>query len=462
MDRRLKPPRAISLGQLKGTFILEGPVNDCRTDWAGLVPTGVASDSRDVRAGDLFVAGPGSRAHGAAFVPSAVQGGAVAVLTDRSGLDVLGDVHVPVLVKEDVGPLAAPIAAAIWGQPAEHLRTVAVTGTHGVATTANMVHRLFVSSGVHAVEVVSERLTAPQLHRLLASDPGATDAVLALPANALRRGAGIGLRPDVVAVAALHDPRPQVLVSLASEVRVLLAAARHRVILLDSDTSAHLADEFPDAVLVALATSPHAHRATWRVTGVGADGAASAFTLEGPAGVRHTTTVGRPGTLLLADAALAVVTSLATGTVDPDLTPGVPVDIPHRMEVLRRRPAVVMDLAATAGELRRVLGSLPHRGRVWCVYPAAAPLERAGRLGVAQALSDSADRIVLAAAPDGAAALSALRSCFTPSEAGRVHEAVSVDAAISFARLHARPEDVVLVAGCGTILRGDGLREGHS
>jgi UDP-N-acetylmuramoyl-L-alanyl-D-glutamate--2,6-diaminopimelate ligase len=456
------PPRAISLGQLKGTFILEGPVNDCRPDWAGLVPVGVASDSREVRAGDLFVAGPGTRSHGAAFVPSALRAGAVAVLTDPSGLGVLGDVRVPILVKEGAHRLAAPIAAAIWGQPAERLRLVAVTGTHGVATTATMVHRLLASCGVQTVGVASERLTAPELHRLLASDPGATDAVAALPAAALRRGAGVGLRPDAVAVAALHDPQPQVLASLAAEVRVLLAAARHRVILLDSDTSAHLADEFPDAVLVALATSPHAHRATWRVTGVGADGAASTFTLHGPGGLRRTTTVGRPGTLLLADAALAIVTALTAGHVDPDLSAGVPIDLPYRMEVLRRRPAVVADRAATAVELRRVLSSLPDRGRVWCVYPAAAPLERAGRLGVAQALSDCADRIVLAASSDGEGALAALRSCFTPSEAGRVHEAASVDAAISFALRHARPEDIVLVAGCGTILRGECPREGHT
>lgn len=458
MDHRVAAaPRAITLGQLKGTFILEGPVNECAPDWAGLVPTGVASDSREVAPGDLFIAAPGDRLHGAAFAPSAVRAGACAVLTDHSGRAVLGDLRVPVLVTEGVRRLAGPIAAALWGQPAEHLRLTAVTGTHGVATTANMVHRLLTSRGVAAVEVTSGHLTPPVLHRGLAARPGATDAVAGLDARALHRGAGIGLRPDVVAVAALHDTRAQELAVLAAEVRSLLASARRRVILLDSDTSAHLADEFPDAVLVSLATSPHAHRAWWRVTAVGADRAASTFTLTGPGSERITTTVGRPGSLVLADAALAVVAAASLLEVRP-LTAGVPVDVPCRMEVLARFPTVLADRATTAEELRRVLASLPRLGRIWCVYPADARVERTGRLQVAQALSDCADRIVLAGSPGRGR--DALRACFTPSEAGRVECADTLADAIGLAREGARPGDTVVVAGCGTILGGHEPREG--
>lgn len=452
-------PRAITLGQLAGTLILEGPVNACRADWADVVPTGIASDSREVRPGELFAAVPGERHHGASHAASAVRAGACAVLTDSSGRAFLGDVRVPVLVGDDVAGLTARVAAAIWGQPAEHLRVVAVTGTHGVAITANMVQHLFAAGRISSVEVTGDRLTAPALHRELAARPEATDAVVALDGRALRRGAGAHLRPDVVAVAALHDARAHRLSVLAGEVRKLLAEARQRIILLDSDASAHLADEFPDATLVALETSPHAHRAAWRVSRVGADRTASTFTITGPDGSRTTTTVGRPGALLLADAALAVVTA-ATRLQRLPLTAGVPVDIPCRMEVLARRPAVLADRAAEADEIRRVLASLPGLGRLWCVYPAGARVERAGRMQLAQALADAADEIVLASSPGGGSALAALRACFTPSEAGRVHEAPSVDSAIAFARQRAGAGDTVFVAGCGTILRGREPREG--
>jgi len=47
--------------------------------------SGVTLDSRAVAPGDLYVALPGSRVHGAAFCADAVAAGAVAILTDPDG-----------------------------------------------------------------------------------------------------------------------------------------------------------------------------------------------------------------------------------------------------------------------------------------------------------------------------------------------------------------------------------------
>ena len=47
--------------------------------------TGLAVDSRQVRPGYLFAALPGSKAHGADFVPAALAAGAAAILTDAAG-----------------------------------------------------------------------------------------------------------------------------------------------------------------------------------------------------------------------------------------------------------------------------------------------------------------------------------------------------------------------------------------
>ncbi len=47
--------------------------------------TGLAVDSRQVRPGTLFAALPGSRSHGASFVPAALAAGATAILTDAAG-----------------------------------------------------------------------------------------------------------------------------------------------------------------------------------------------------------------------------------------------------------------------------------------------------------------------------------------------------------------------------------------
>ena len=57
-------------------------------DWHGDLPeiTGLAVDSREVRPGHIFAALPGSRMHGADFMPYALRMGAAAVLTDAAGL----------------------------------------------------------------------------------------------------------------------------------------------------------------------------------------------------------------------------------------------------------------------------------------------------------------------------------------------------------------------------------------
>ena len=47
--------------------------------------SGVTLDSRAVAPGDLYVALPGTKVHGAAFCADAVAAGAVAVLTDPDG-----------------------------------------------------------------------------------------------------------------------------------------------------------------------------------------------------------------------------------------------------------------------------------------------------------------------------------------------------------------------------------------
>src|SRR5437660_5398122 len=45
---------------------------------------GIASDSRKVKRGDLFVAVPGTKADGLSFVPQAIAAGACAIMAERA------------------------------------------------------------------------------------------------------------------------------------------------------------------------------------------------------------------------------------------------------------------------------------------------------------------------------------------------------------------------------------------
>ena len=54
--------------------------------------TGLSVDSRKTKPGHLFAALPGTRMHGAEFIPFALRMGAVAVLTDKEGARLAHDV----------------------------------------------------------------------------------------------------------------------------------------------------------------------------------------------------------------------------------------------------------------------------------------------------------------------------------------------------------------------------------
>src|SRR3954470_18273688 len=61
------------------------PLPDVRFEprFAGLELSGIASDSRKVKPGFLFVAVPGSKADGLGFVPQALAAGAASVMAER-------------------------------------------------------------------------------------------------------------------------------------------------------------------------------------------------------------------------------------------------------------------------------------------------------------------------------------------------------------------------------------------
>jgi UDP-N-acetylmuramoyl-L-alanyl-D-glutamate--2,6-diaminopimelate ligase len=106
---------------------------------------GVKIDSRRVKKGDLFVARRGAKADGAAFIPEALDRGAVAILIDRNRaadaalVGPLCPARCPILWADDLPEAMAYAAAAVYGHPAFSLDIVGVTGTNGKTTTTHLV-----------------------------------------------------------------------------------------------------------------------------------------------------------------------------------------------------------------------------------------------------------------------------------------------------------------------------------
>ena len=145
---------------------------------------GLAVDSRQVRPGDLFAALPGTRLHGAEHAAGAVRRGAVAVLTDREGARIAGDLDAALVVAQDPRQALAYAAALWFGAQPETV--VAVTGTNGKTSVATFTRQIWERLGLDAVNLgttgvegavsAALRHTTPEpvtLHRLLAEIAGA-------------------------------------------------------------------------------------------------------------------------------------------------------------------------------------------------------------------------------------------------------------------------------------------------
>ena len=99
---------------------------------------GLRIDSRQVAAGEAFIAWPGHAVDARQFVPQALERGALACLVEAQGLDAFGgwvsDDRVATLT--DLKACTGPLASAYFGSPSERLRVVAITGTNGKTSTA--------------------------------------------------------------------------------------------------------------------------------------------------------------------------------------------------------------------------------------------------------------------------------------------------------------------------------------
>ena len=138
---------------------------------AATVITGLTLSSKDVQQGDLFIALPGEKHHGAKFAADAISQGAVAVLTDSAGAELIKDF--PVIVSSNPRRAAGVISAWFYSEPMRDLYSIGVTGTNGKTTVTTLLHQIMSAAGresglVGTVEtrigdeVVASKRTTPE------------------------------------------------------------------------------------------------------------------------------------------------------------------------------------------------------------------------------------------------------------------------------------------------------------
>ena len=110
---------------------------DAAARWLREWVTGtISTDSRKIRAGDGFIAWPGTATDGRRFVTSALQAGATTCLVEREGLEAFAFDDARIASLPGLKAATGPIADAFFEQPSRALEMIATTGTNGKTSTA--------------------------------------------------------------------------------------------------------------------------------------------------------------------------------------------------------------------------------------------------------------------------------------------------------------------------------------
>jgi UDP-N-acetylmuramoyl-L-alanyl-D-glutamate--2,6-diaminopimelate ligase len=435
--------------------------------------TGVTLASGEVRAGDLYAALPGARRHGAEFVTQAVAAGAVAVLTDPAGAQMISGIEIATLVIDDPREAVGGVAARVYGEPSGKLSVLGVTGTAGKTSVVYLLESGLRAAGVPAgligtvetrlgdVVVPSVRTTpeATDLHALfaVAVERGVRSIAMEVSSHALKLGRVAGVRFAVGGFTNFGvdhlDFHPGVEDYFASKAKLFDGRSGVEVLNLDDPAQAPLVR--PSTVTYsALGASP----ATWRAVDVKPDGYGQRFTALGPNGTSVTARVALPGRHNVANALLAIAI-LAGAGIDPQTAadgvaacPGVP----GRMERVGQLGTVlgVVDYAHKPDSVTAVLAALREvgSGRVICIVGAGGNRDRGKRPLMGAAAAAGADVLIVTDDNPRTEDPARIRAEVLAGASGgsaQVREVAGRREAIEAAVALARPGDVVALLGKG-------------
>jgi UDP-N-acetylmuramoyl-L-alanyl-D-glutamate--2,6-diaminopimelate ligase len=475
-------PRTVTPRSLAGLAALAGATGSTPAD---PLISGVTHASGDVRPGDLYAALPGARRHGSEFVAGAAASGAVAVLTDPAGAPAAAEAGLPAIVVADPREALGAVAAAVYGDPTEHLTVIGITGTAGKTSTAYLVESGLRAAGhvtglIGTVEtrlgdlVVDSVRTTPEatdLHALLAvaRERGVTAVVMEVSSHALAMGRVGGVRFDVGGYTNFgldhldfHADEADYFAAKAK-----LFDGRCRVEILNLDDAALTPLTKPATVTYSAAGRP---AATWRAVDVEGSAYAQRFTAVGPAGGVEAG-VSLPGRHNVANALLAIAALVATGADPATAAAGVAAcpGVPGRLERVwpagagaganqqsvgpvlgvvdyaHKPDAIVAALAA----LRELAGD--RGGRLFCVIGAGGDRDKAKRPLMGRAAAEGADVVVITDDNPRTEDPKAIRRGLLDGvpAAAEAFEVPGRRAAIDFAVGKAAPGDIVAVLGKG-------------
>ena len=438
--------------------------------------TDIVDDSRATRPGALFVAVRGTERDGHDYLADAQRRGAgVAIVED------VARANLPAIVVRDGRGAAAIAAAAFFGEPANAIRAIAVTGTNGKTTTVGMLRHLLdepnaASASIGTIGVLVGSAGAPLEGGTGLTTPGPIELQ-----RVLRTLSDRGVRTVAMEVSS-HSLEQRRIEGMQFETAVFTNLTRdhldyHGTMELYFDAKARLVSHLlPTGIAVVNADDvawsalpPAPRRLRFGSRGQGADVWAddvrytprgSSWTLvaepsqvTGKKQQRANVTLPLIGDFnvmnALGAAAAAIAMGLSVDVVGRRLA-SLP-QVPGRLEIVLERPTVLRDYAHTPDALERALRAVRPfvEGRLTVVFGCGGDRDRGKRPvmgGIAERL---ADHVILTSdnprTEDPEHILDEI-------ETGMQHPHERIEDrrdAIARALASASPSDVVLLAGKG-------------
>ncbi len=505
---RPKSVRPVSLGHLLDTLRDLGAEVSSRpaAQQSGAVEdvevTGISMDSRGVCAGDLYVALPGAKVHGAQFAEGALKLGAAAILTDAAGAELLGEAAVPLLVTEHLREYVGPLAAQIYGSasfPATH--RYAVTGTNGKTTSTYMLESIFrtglgVKTGligtiqilIDGVSVPSKMTTpeSPHVHSLLTimGEHGLRCAAMEVSSHAIDYHRVDGVKYAVAGFTNLtqdhldlHGTMEHYFESKAQ----LFTPERAELAVITTDDSwgekmhASAAERMGAEHVHRLVTARGAGLAEvpaefgerdWAVVRVQREGLGHRFYLENGASESIECYTGLPADFNVSNAALAALMAyLDTDAAERELLlpalaagPALTPVVPGRMQLISLAPHAIVDFAHNPDGLTRALEAMdrPDGGKVMIVFGATGERDHLKRPIMGAIAAQNADIVIVTDDdPHGeepAPIRAAVEEGAQKAQNRRAQQILNISprsAAIDTAIALATEHDAILIAGRG-------------
>jgi UDP-N-acetylmuramoyl-L-alanyl-D-glutamate--2,6-diaminopimelate ligase len=444
-----------------------------RVNFRELSFTGLTHVDSDIQAGDIFLAFPGAKIHGAQFIAQAKERGAVAVLTDSAGAQLSEEL--PTLIVKDVREAGAVLSSIFYRSPIRDMQSIGITGTNGKTTVTTLLYQLFTAArretgliGTVETRIGDESLkssrTTPEaadLQALAATmrERHMRHLVMEVSSHSLELKRLIGSHFSIAGFTNLSQDHLDFHSDMESYFKAKSKLFTHEYadlgfVNIDDAYGLRL---YESNSIPMVALSRHNQKATWHYTEIAPTNSGADITIRGKDGILIESRTPMHGGFNLDNLLLAVAIAYECG-VDPlEIAALIPtlMGAPGRLEAvnLGQDFKALVDYAHSPDAVINVLGAIREftSGRVIGVLGCGGDRDSSKRPLMGQALIEGCDVAIMTSdnprseSPD--AILREMAGTLTLKEPSRIIEDRA--AAISYAVSLAHSGDTVVVLGKG-------------